>query len=104
MIAGEWYDPYLDSLTTDPSVINIDHFIPLADGHRSGGAKCDDRTRYFFGNDPSENGVLIPVSASANRSKGDRDPANWLPPTTARHRQCVDRCAALKETWRLTMD
>ncbi|MYC24627.1 MAG: DUF1524 domain-containing protein [Gammaproteobacteria bacterium] len=104
VIAGEWYDPYLDSLITDPSVIDIDHFIPLAEVHRSGGAKWDDSTRYSFGNDLSENGALIPVSASANRSKGDRDPANWLPPNTTYHCQYVDRWVALKETWRLTMD
>ena len=104
VIAGEWYDPYLDSLITDPSVIDIDHFIPLAEVHRSGGAKWDDSTRYSFGNDLSKNGVLIPVSASANRSKGDRDPANWLPPNTAYHCQYIARWVALKETWRLTMD
>ena len=104
VVAGEWYDPYLDSLITDPSVIDIDHFIPLAEVHRSGGAKWDDRARYSFGNDLSERGVLIPVSASANRSKGDRDPANWLPPNTAYHCQYVKRWVALKETWRLTMD
>ncbi len=104
VIAGEWYDPYLDSLITDPSVIDIDHFIPLAEVHRSGGAKWDDSTRYSFGNDLSENGVLIPVSASVNRSKGQRDPAGWLPPNASYHCQYVDRWAALKETWRLTMD
>ena len=104
VIAGEWYDPYLDSLITDPSMIDIDHFIPLAEVHHSGGAKWDDSTRYSFGNDLSKNGVLIPVSASANRSKGDRDPANWLPPNTAYHCQYIARWVALKETWRLTMD
>ena len=104
VIAGEWHDPYLDSLITDPSVIDIDHFIPLAEVHRSGGAKWDDSTRYSFGNDLSENGVLIPVSASANRSKGDQDPAKWLPPNTAYHCQYVNRWVALKKTWRLTMD
>ena len=104
VIAGEWYDPYLDSLITDPSMIDIDHFIPLAEVHRSGGAKWDDRTRYSFGNDLSENGVLIPVSASVNRSKGHRDPADWLPPNTTYHCQYVDRWVTLKETWRLTMD
>lgn len=104
VIAGKWYDPYLDGLITDPRVIDIDHFIPLAEAHRSGGANWDDETRYSFGNDLSENGVLIPVSASANRSKGDRDPANWLPPNTDYHCQYIDRWVALKEVWGLTMD
>ncbi|MDE2645144.1 MAG: helix-hairpin-helix domain-containing protein, partial [Bacteroidota bacterium] len=102
VIAGEWYDPYLDSLIMDPGVIDIDHFIPLAEAHRSGGAKWSDSTRYAFGNDLSKDGVLIPVLASVNRSKGQRDPANWLPPNTAYHCQYVDRWVALKETWRLT--
>ncbi len=104
VVSGEWHDPYLDSLITDPSMIDIDHFIPLAEVHRSGGAKWDDSTRYAFGNDLSENGVLIPVSFSANRSKGDRDLANWLPPNSAYHCQYVDRWVALKQTWKLTLD
>ncbi|MCY4232761.1 MAG: helix-hairpin-helix domain-containing protein [Bacteroidetes bacterium] len=104
VIGGQWYDPYLDTLITDPSNINIDHFIPLAEAHRSGGAKWNDSTRYSFGNDLSENGVLIPVYASVNLSKGSRDPAHWLPPNSDYHCQYTGRWVELKNKWRLTMD
>ncbi|MCY4159111.1 MAG: helix-hairpin-helix domain-containing protein [Bacteroidetes bacterium] len=104
VLAGKWLDPYLDTLITDPGAIDIDHFIPLAEAHRSGAAKWDDSTRYSFGNDLSKGGLLIPVSASMNRSKGSRDPANWLPPNTTYHCIYVKRWVALKDTWRLTMD
>jgi len=104
VIAGEWHDPYLDTLITDPGRIDIDHFIPLSEAYRSGSATWDDSTRYSFGNDLSENGMLIPVSFTANRSKGNRDPANWLPPDTTYHCQYIDRWVTLKKTWNLTMD
>ncbi len=104
VIGGQWHDPYLDTLITDPSIIDIDHFIPLAEAHRSGGAKWDDSTRYSFGNDLSKHGLLIPVFASINRSKGSQDPADWLPPNPRYHCQYIDRWVTLKTTWRLTMD
>lgn len=104
VIGGQWHDPYLDTLITDPSSIDIDHFIPLAEAHQSGSAKWNKNVRYSFGNDLSENGELIPVFASVNRSKGSRDPANWLPPNSRYHCEYIERWVSLKDTWRLTMD
>ena len=104
VIAGEWEDAYTGTIITNPEDLDIDHFIPLAEVHRSGGAAWSDSLRYAFGNDLSENGMLIPVSASENRSKGDRDPAGWLPKNESYHCQYVERWVALKEAWRLTMD
>ena len=104
VISGEWYDPYTGMTITDPGELDIDHFIPLAEAHRSGGAAWNDSLRHAFGNDLSENGVLIPVLASVNRSKGDRDPADWLPPNESYHCQYIERWMNLKEIWKLTMD
>ncbi len=104
VLGGEWLDVYMDSVVTDPREIDIDHFVPLSEVHRSGGAKWDYADRTSYSNDLSVNGTLIPVSASANRSKGDRDPAHWLPTNEAYHCQYVDRWVHLKNLWKLTMD
>ncbi|WP_340687792.1 DUF1524 domain-containing protein [Amycolatopsis coloradensis] len=50
--------------------------VPLAEAARSGTRTWSraDRTRYA--NDPR---VLVAVTAKSNRSKGDSDPAKWLP-------------------------
>ena len=47
---------------------------------------------------------LIAVFLSANRSKGDRDPARWLPPNAAFHCEYVEIWVRLKKQWRLGMD
>lgn len=104
VVAGEWFDPYTDSIIADPRRIDIDHFIPLAEVHRSGGTAWDYADRVSYMNDLSENGALIPVLYSANRSKGDRDPAHWLPPNQDYHCRYIERWVILKKTWNLTMD
>ena len=47
---------------------------------------------------------LIAVSASANRSKGDIDPARWLPPNQSYHCEYVRKWVLIKATWWLDMD
>jgi hypothetical protein len=47
---------------------------------------------------------LIAVDASANRSKGDRDPADWLPPNEAFRCAYMLAWTAVKRTWKLSMD
>ena len=37
VIVGRWYDPYADLLFTKPESLDIDHFVPLGEAHKSGG-------------------------------------------------------------------
>ena len=37
VIGGTWRDAYSGLFHTDPSVLDVDHFVPLAEAHRSGG-------------------------------------------------------------------
>ncbi len=73
---GRWYDPYTDTFFTHASDLDIDHLVPLRHAHGHGGGDWDERHRRRFANDPAN---LIPVSASANRSKGADSPDQWLP-------------------------
>lgn len=75
---GEWIDPFTGDVFTNPSDLDIDHVIPLGYAARAGGQQWDDGTKRDYANSLEE-GHLLAVSASANRSKGDRGPANWQP-------------------------
>ena len=104
VIAGEWLDPYTGSTFTDPGDLDVDHFIPLAEAHRSGAATWDSARRRAFANNLRHPAALIAVSARANRSKGDRDPAGWLPPNEAYHCRYAQDWVAQKAAWQLSMD
>lgn len=73
---GTWTSSYDGEVVTDPSDLDIDHLVPLAEAHASGGHAWTEGQRFEFANDVR---FLLPVTASSNRSKGDADPAEWLP-------------------------
>ncbi len=104
VVSGAWLDPFTGQTFTDPSDLDIAHFIPLAEAHRSGADRWAPQHRQDFANDLSFPGSLIAVSASANRSKGDRDPAGWLPPNQDFHCEYVRTWIIAKAYWGLTMD
>ena len=104
MIGGEWLDFYTGRLFTDPGELDIDHFVPLGEVHRSGGDTWAPEQRVAYANDLSSPDTLIAVSASANRSKGDRDPADWLPPNRAFHCTYIALWLKVKERWGMSFD
>ena len=104
VLAGQWYDPFTGMKFTDPSNLDIDHFVPLAEVHRSGGAIWQGAKRRAYANDLSDPNTLIAVSASANRSKSDRDPADWLPPNVAYRCDYLRVWQAIKKRWGLALD
>lgn len=99
---GRWTSIY-DGVDADaPAGFDIDHLVPLAEAWDSGARHWDPDTRERFANDLGDPRALVAVTASSNRSKADRDPAEWLPDR--------DRCGyvadwiAVKLRWRLTVD
>jgi len=61
-------------------------------------------SRRNYANDLSDPRTLIAVSSSANRSKGDKDPAKWMPPNKKFHCEYVRAWVSVKARWQLTMD
>ena len=104
VLAGRWEDSYTGLLFTDPRKLDIDHFIPLAEVHRSGGRAWTPAQRLQYANDLTNPDTLIAVFSRANRSKGDSDPARWLPPNRAYHCQYIRTWVALKAYWTLEAD
>jgi hypothetical protein len=76
VLSGTWTSDY-DGLTlTSPEEVDVDHVVPLADAWRSGASTWTTDRRAALANDQAN---LWPVSASANRSKGDGSPDRWRP-------------------------
>ena len=81
IVEGDWYSVY-DAVTHSgsPSELDIDHVVSLAEAWDSGASTWSSSQRRQFANDPAN---LLAVTASSNRSKSDRDAAEWLPPATS---------------------
>lgn len=100
VVAGRWTDPYTGQVFTDPSDLDVDHIVALKDAHDSGGYAWTAEQKMRFANDPWN---LIPVSASANRSKGSRGPDEWLPVNEAYRCSYLYRWEGMKEKYALSM-
>lgn len=100
VVSGVWYSPY-DGLTlTDPSDVDIDHVVPLANSWRTGAAEWDDQRRADFAND-LDTPQLLAVSATSNRAKGDQDPSQWQPPRREYWCQYAHDWVEVKYYWEL---
>jgi hypothetical protein len=76
--SGSWSSVYDGATTINPSTFDIDHLVPLAEAWASGAWAWTTAQRQSFANDVTRP-QLVAVSASSNRSKGDDDPAEWVP-------------------------
>jgi DNA uptake protein ComE-like DNA-binding protein len=77
IIEGDWHSIY-DGVTHSgsPSELDVDHVVALAEAWDSGASTWSRERRRAFANDPRN---LVAVTASSNRSKGDRDLGEWRP-------------------------
>lgn len=100
VVAGDWVLPFDGTRTASPSDIEVDHLVPLAEAHRSGGWRWDPGLRRRFANDPLE---LVPASSPANRTKSDSTPDEWRPSRPESWCAYADRYVAVKATYELTV-
>jgi hypothetical protein len=103
-IAGQWLSLYDDRTFLVPGGLDIDHMVPLAEAWESGAAGWDDTRRQDYANDLGHPEALIAVSLSSNRSKGDRDPAEWKPPHTGVWCHYAKDWVTVKFAWGLSAD
>lgn len=98
VVSGEWFGVYTGKTFTKASDVDIDHIVPLAHAHRHGADKWTRDQRRTFAND-FEN--LLVVDDSANQSKGDQAPHEWLPPQKDYWCEYGKRWNRIKEKYRL---
>ena len=102
LTGGKWISAYDGKSYTKDASLDIDHLVPLAEAWRSGAWAWTSKQRQDFANDLTDSRVLIAVTASANRSKGDQDVKTWLP---AKNRcTYIEAWVAVKVRYSLTFD
>ena len=101
---GIWHSWYDDEPFNNPSRLDIDHMVPLAEAHDSGAAAWSSERKSDFANDLELPAALTAVSASSNRTKSADDPAEWRPPLRSAWCQYAHDWIAVKVKWSLTAD
>jgi hypothetical protein len=99
---GTWFSVYDGRTATTPKEIDIDHVVPLANAWRTGAKSWTEEQRGEFANDLTRP-QLIAVTSSANRAKGDQDPAHWKPPRRDYWCEYAQRWITVKSYWRLSV-
>lgn len=104
--SGRWVSHYDSPAKTfsSASSLDIDHLVPLQEAWTSGASSWSTQKRTAFANDIGYPASLIAVSAHANRSKGDREPNNYLPPNRAYRCTYVRNYIAVKYRWNLQVN
>ncbi|PVG01228.1 hypothetical protein CPB86DRAFT_120646 [Serendipita vermifera] len=101
--SGSWYSEYDAKTWTSASDIQIDHLIPLSEAWKSGASGWTTAQRQAFANDLTRP-QLIAVTGSVNQSKGDKDPASWMPPRSAYHCTYIRAWIHVKYYYSLSVD
>jgi hypothetical protein len=104
ILSGSWFSPYDGVTTRTASSFDIDHMVPLKEAWDSGAWAWTSAQRQAYANDLTDARTLIAVSASSNRSKGDKDPAQWLPPRATYVCSYLANWISIKARWHLSMD
>ena len=102
LTGGRWFSYYDGVSWTDPSDVDVDHMVPLAEAWDSGASGWSSTTREAFANDLDDYRSLVGVTDDVNQSKSDQDPADWLP--AQRVCRYVREWVAVKHRWGLSVD
>lgn len=99
---GKWISYYDGFTFRDASQLDIDHVVPLAEAWASGARKWTFAKREAYANDLADSRTLVGVSAHANRSKGDSDPARWMP--SQQRCRYITQWTTVKLRWGLSVN
>ena len=102
--SGRWFGAFTGQTFNNPKQLDIDHLVPLKEAHESGAHSWSKSMKRDYANDMSHPDHLIAVSSRANRSKGAKDPYEWMPPDRSYWRQYAEAWAGIKIRWGLTAD
>ncbi|MEU7244911.1 HNH endonuclease family protein [Streptomyces sparsogenes] len=98
--SGSWLSAYDGAILDAASKVDIDHVVPLKEAWRS---EWTTQQRRAFANDLTHS-QLIAVSARSNRTKGDKDPANWKPDLDSYHCTYARAWISVKYQYSLTLN
>ena len=76
VVSGSWIDPYTAKYSLDPTLLDIDHLVPLKFAWEHGAGDWTYLERKLFSNNFLN---LFVVDRNANRKKGALGPLDWMP-------------------------
>lgn len=103
VVSGTWVDPYTGNTFVDPAKLDIDHVVPLHEAHVSGGWGWAVEQKRAYANDLTDPETLQAVFNGANRSKGDRNPGDWMPTNVGYRCEYMKLWLRVKERYGLTL-
>src|SRR5690554_4759842 len=98
---GDYYSFWDNQHYDDPSEVDVDHTVALAEAWDSGAHAWSEEQRDKFAADPAN---LTLLTDNLNASKGDRDIAEWLPPYEPHRDEYVLAYVGVKAAYNLTID
>jgi hypothetical protein len=104
VLDGQWFSDYDGVISSNARSFDIDHQVPLKEAWDSGAWRWTAEQRKAYANDLGYANSLNAVSASSNRSKGEQDPAEWMPPRAADTCRYAKAWVGVKYRWRLAVD
>ncbi|HEY5249249.1 MAG TPA: HNH endonuclease family protein [Dermatophilaceae bacterium] len=102
--SGKWASAYDGATWTRPADVDIDHLVPLKEAWRSGAWRWSANNRMRYANDLGFAASLQAVTDHVNQAKGDKDPAQWLPPLKGARCAYATAWVQVKYRWRLSID
>lgn len=102
--SGIWTSYYDLGRTVNPSELDISHTVSLSEAWESGAWSWSAAQREAFANDLDWPATLVLVTDDVNASKGDRDPAAWMPPAGDAECRYVSDWVTVKYRWNLSID
>ncbi|KAF9645867.1 hypothetical protein BDM02DRAFT_390108 [Thelephora ganbajun] len=103
IVSGSWVSPYDDISITSARGLDIDHLVPLKEAWISGARNWTPDRREQFANELTQP-QLVAVTHAINEAKGDKNPANWLPPVDSYKCTYVLAWIQVKYNYGLTVD
>ncbi|GAA4658589.1 HNH endonuclease family protein [Streptomyces chumphonensis] len=104
LTGGRWLSYYDDVHVDSARKLDVDHMVPLAEAWDSGASQWTAERREQYANDLDFERSLVAVTARSNRSKADRDPAQWWVPSPQASCTYLADWVATKTRWRLSVD
>lgn len=101
---GEWLSIYDNVKVIEAGKLDVDHFVPLAEAWDSGASSWTPEKREMYANDQTDPRHLIAVTGASNRSKSDRDPAEWMPTNKSYTCEYIANWVSVKIRWSLSVD
>lgn len=101
--SGRWQSDFDNVWTTTVSNATVDHVVALSEAWASGASRWTTSQRQAFANDINSPQLWI-ATTSINSTKGDKDPAEWMPPNTSVRCDYVKAWTHVKFLYDLTVN